>query len=212
MVLGGHAHHGPKKAAWFYMREASYVEEELPPQEAALARSEGNEHQLRLQALKADIHASGMPCRAYPRPAALASLVESDLTAHLDAAFPPTATLSELARERLAHVRAARAVCDETFVPDDALCLALSQASDRLSLAIQSIARHSVHHASPTTPCPTHTAAPSAPEAACTLHHFPPSRRFLPSPCHAPPAVRLGGGGSAPPAARPRRDRLRQVG
>lgn len=31
MVLDAHAHHGPKKAAWFYMREAAYVEVRRAP-------------------------------------------------------------------------------------------------------------------------------------------------------------------------------------
>eukprot|EP00966_Prymnesium_polylepis_P127783 2954624-Prymnesium_polylepis.1 len=126
MVLDG-AHAGPRKSAWFYLRDDAYVEHELPPADAALARSEGGEHARRLHALKADLGSSGLPCRPYPRPSALAALVEADVTAHIDATYPPTASLSELARERLAHVRASRAVCDETFVPDEALCLALSQ-------------------------------------------------------------------------------------
>ncbi|KAL1505080.1 hypothetical protein AB1Y20_008840 [Prymnesium parvum] len=117
----------PRKAAWFYLRDAAYVEEELSSAEAALARSEGAEHLRRLQALKSDIVSSGVPCRGYPRPSALAEMVEADIVSYIEETYPASATLSELARERTAHLRASRLVCDETFVADETVCFALSQ-------------------------------------------------------------------------------------
>ena len=67
----------PHKPQFYYLREPSYVHEELDPAELNDHVSEGSAHAERLAALKADVEASAAPCRRYPRPSALAADVQS---------------------------------------------------------------------------------------------------------------------------------------
>ena len=94
--------------AFFYFRAPSYLDR-LPPEKRADYSADNPEAARKLERLKREIRASGLPVRdGYPDPAALGELVLRDLTAVINQAFPEGEQAGPLDREAAGHDAFAR--------------------------------------------------------------------------------------------------------
>eukprot|EP00727_Mastigamoeba_balamuthi_P008715 m51a1_g4466 hypothetical protein (1454) ;mRNA; f:212409-226250 len=112
MVLR-HEHSGDPKPAWFYLRDAYFLED--GPQAAQ-----------KLAALKSDICASGYPVREYMRPAQVTELVLDHLREYIDSKFPESDALSDNDRENFRHQVFAHSL-RRVFLPAERLLMALDK-------------------------------------------------------------------------------------
>ena len=96
------------KHAFFYFRAPSYLDC-LPPEKRADYAADNPDAARRLERLKKEIRASGLPVRdGYPDPAALGELVLRDLTEVINQAFPEGEQAGPLEREAAGHDAFAR--------------------------------------------------------------------------------------------------------
>ena len=94
--------------AFFYFRDAAYLQQLRPEQRAAFAEPDPTNAQ-KLAALKERIRRSGLPVREdYPDPITLGELVRADLAAVIDALYPAGEVPDPLQRQRAEHEAYAR--------------------------------------------------------------------------------------------------------
>ena len=90
------------------MRDPYYAEH-VPADKKEIFASEGEYEAAKLEELKADIQASGLPVCPYERPSALAEAVQGELESYIDAQFPRDKRLSSIQSDRFRHLAYARA-------------------------------------------------------------------------------------------------------